>query len=449
MIQRTFVKPLVLISFIAFLLYSEPVFSDIGNSEKQDKACYENISTEWGGQVRASGSVSWHQDDAVLLQAGKNPFWDGAIEARLKNRTHWTDWLYTDLHYELVFSGGDTRIAEQKLKRIFGFGNIARVLDDGGAISDDRRLFDLTDTILKDDEYILYHRLDRASLSFSAPPALLRLGRQAVTWGNGFLFNPMDLFNPFAPSDIIRDYKIGDDMALFQTRIPYAGEVQLLYVPRKNTVTNRVEWDASSVGGKIHLLKGSYEFDLMAARHYGDDVFGAGMVGYLGSAVWRTDVTYTFLNGPESSGNGFLSVVANLDYSWIWFGKNFYGLMEFFYNELGKDDYGQAVFDPELTDRIARGELFTLGKVYLAGRINMEVHPLLNIYVTAINNVQDPSGLIQPYAVADLMQDLQLTIGANISYGGLRTEFGGFYIPNMPFLVDTPDTIYCWATYYF
>ena len=33
------------------------------------------------------------------------------------------------------------------------------------------------------------------------------VGRQAVTWGNGLIFNPMDLFNPFSPVDIERDYK--------------------------------------------------------------------------------------------------------------------------------------------------------------------------------------------------------------------------------------------------
>ena len=31
--------------------------------------------------------------------------------------------------------------------------------------------------------------------------------------GERVFFNPMDLFNPFAPTDIEREYKIGDDMA--------------------------------------------------------------------------------------------------------------------------------------------------------------------------------------------------------------------------------------------
>jgi len=377
------------------------------DAEESETAWYEKINSEWGGQLRAGGSASWHQEDSYYLVTGDNPFLDGFLETRIKNKTFWTDRLYTDVHYELVLSGFDTRAAEQELQN--RFGDFAGAYDEAGPVSDDRRLFDLTEAISEDDRYILYHRLDWAYISISPSWGLIRLGRQAVTWGNGFLFNPMDLLNPFAPTDIIRDYKMGDDMALFQTRLPRVGELQLLYVPRRNPLTDRVEWDSSSLGGKLHLAKGTFEFDIMAARHYDDYVIGAG----------------------------------------IWGGKNFYGLLEFYYNGLGNDDYGQALLDPELADRVARGELFTLGRAYLAGRINMEVHPLFNIYVTAINNVEDPSGLIQTYGVADLMQNLQLTIGAAISYGDRGTEYGGFYLPGSRYLADSAESVYFWLTYYF
>ena len=443
--MNSFIKSMVWIVLIAVCLCPGAVSAS--DAEESETAWYEKINSEWGGQLRAGGSASWHQEDSYYLVTGDNPFLDGFLETRIKNKTFWTDRLYTDVHYELVLSGFDTRAAEQELQN--RFGDFAGAYDEAGPVSDDRRLFDLTEAISEDDRYILYHRLDWAYISISPSWGLIRLGRQAVTWGNGFLFNPMDLLNPFAPTDIIRDYKMGDDMALFQTRLPRVGELQLLYVPRRNPLTDRVEWDSSSLGGKLHLAKGTFEFDIMAARHYDDYVIGAGIIGYLGNAAWRMDATYTFLEGPASSEDGFFSFVGNLDYSWIWGGKNFYGLLEFYYNGLGNDDYGQALLDPELADRVARGELFTLGRAYLAGRINMEVHPLFNVYVTAINNVEDPSGVIQTYAVADLMQDLQLTVGAAISYGDRGTEYGGFYLPGSRYLVDSPESVYFWLTYYF
>ena len=69
-------------------------------------------------------------------------------------------------------------------------------------------------------------------MTFERDWGLARIGRQAVTWGNGFLFNPMDLFNPFAPTQIDRDYKIGDDMIFTQFPLKQTGDLQLLYVPR-------------------------------------------------------------------------------------------------------------------------------------------------------------------------------------------------------------------------
>jgi hypothetical protein len=417
------------------------------DTENSSKVWYERIDSEWGGHLRASGSFSWHQQDSFYLIEGENPFADGFFETRLKNKTFWRDWFYSDIHYELVLSGFDTRAAEEGSRS--KFGGLEGAFSRTGRVSDDRRLFDLTAEISGENSYTLYHRLDRASMSISGSWGLVRLGRQAITWGNGYLFNPMDLFNPFAPSDIIRDYKIGDDMAVFQTYISELGELQLLYVPRKNPATNKVEWDSSSLGGKLHLAKGTIEFDVMGARHYDDCVVGVGGRGYLGGASWRTDATYTFLEGPGRDRNGFLSFVANADYAWVWEERNFYGLVEFYYNGLGKSDYGSAIFDRELVDRVARGELFALAKFYLAGRINVEVHPLVNVYATAINNLQDPSGFIQPYAVADLTQNLQLTVGFSVPYGEIGTEYGGFFIPGTDYLLDSDESIYFWLTYYY
>ena len=58
----------------------------------------------------------------------------------------------------------------------------------------------------------------------------LSIGRQAVTWGNGYVFNPMDLVNPFPPTDIERDYKIGSDMVIGLVNLGTSGDLQLVYV---------------------------------------------------------------------------------------------------------------------------------------------------------------------------------------------------------------------------
>ena len=273
----------------------------------------------------------------------------------------------------------------------------------------------------------------------------VKIGRQAVTWGDGFIFNPFDLFNPFPPTAIDRDYKVGDDMLNIQASIPGWGGFQGLYVARRNPDTDDVETDQASLAGKLHVAAGTTEFEFMGARHFQDHVAGAGSTGYIGDAAWRVDGTWTFLDDDDD----YLSVVANLDYSWVWLQKNFYGFVEYYFNGLGKTDYQDAVLDPAIVERVVRGELFALGRNYLSGHIQVELHPLLKVSFTAINNVEDPSGILQPYATWDIVQNLQLTVGVNVSYGAEDTEYGGFALPGSDIRTRSPDSAYLWLSYYF
>ena len=132
-------------------------------------------------------------------------------------------------HYELVALGGDTYENTLELEALapvlaeFSVGELV--------VDDDRRLFDLTHILTEKDHYLAYHRLDRLNLSYSANWGTLRLGRQALTWGDGLIFNPMDLFNPFSPTAVQRDYKVGDDMAHVQLSAQHGGVADALSAP--------------------------------------------------------------------------------------------------------------------------------------------------------------------------------------------------------------------------
>jgi len=291
----------------------------------------------------------------------------------------------------------------------------------------------------------LLQRLDRLFFAVNQPWGSVRVGRQALTWGNGFIFNPMDLFNPFPPTVIDRDYKVGDDMINAQFSIPQFGNFQGLGVIRRNPASGAVASDQSAMAGKLHVAAGTNEFDAMGAKNYDNYVIGIGSTGYLGDTAWRLDGTWTF----QQNSRDYLSLVANMDYSWTWFEKNFYGFIEYYFNGLGNDDYGEALLDPAVVESLARGELFVLGRNYLTGHIQIELHPLFKVSLTAINNLEDPSGILQPYAAWDIAQNLQLTAGVKINYGAGGTEFGGFTIPGTTITSKAPDSAYLWLTYYF
>jgi len=440
---------LLVVLFICGSVNASPAIADTGAATQQSETSqnlFGNIQTEWGGHIKVRGSVSWPEDGSYYDLTGTDTPFDGSIEGRLKNRLYFGSAVYLDTHYEMILSGGDTRKKQKELEHDFPGSALETFWT--GEVKDDRRLLDLSKTITDRDDYVLYHRLDRLALTYQKERFVFRLGRQAVTWGNGFLFNPMDLFNPFAPSDIEREYKLGDDMAQAQISFGGTGNVQLVYVPRRDPETGDVEADQNTIAGKVHFAKGTTEFDLMAAQNFDDQVIGAGCTGYLGEAAWRLDATWTFTD-EQSGDDDYLSLVANLDYSWVWWEKNFYGFVEVFYNGLGEDAYADDVMDAYIRDQIARGQLFTLGRYYLGGHVRMEVHPLVNVFLTVIHNLDDPSGMLQPRLTWDITEDLQLTCGGNVLYGGRGTEYGGFKVPPSDILFKAPDSAYMWLAWYF
>jgi hypothetical protein len=405
------------------------------------------LVAEWGGHLRTIGTAAFLDPDAAQRIIDRDPYLDGQAELRLKHRldvgAHWT--LTT--HYELVASGGDARENTRALATAPG---LPGVLPAAEGVDDDQRLLDLTAIISEEDRLLAYQRLDRLNLSYAPQWGRLRIGRQALTWGEGRIFNPMDLFNPFAPTAVQRDYKIGEDMAHLQLSLA-PGDGEILYLPRRDPESGDLVEEQASYAAKWHTSLAGLEMDLMGARHYGDGVLGIGGSGYLGDALWRLNATYTHLPEGDAS-DDFLQLVANLDYAWTWGGKNLYGLLEGYYNQPGRTgDYAEALSDEILTERIGRGELFTLGRYYLAGQLQVELHPLLQWHTTAIVNLGDPSGLVQPQLLWDVVPDWQVIVGGQWNWGGDGSEFGGYDLsgPHGDLLITPADRVYLWVSYYF
>ena len=422
--------------------------AETDDNEKQPSGSpwWKSLGWKWGGYVKGKGSANWPADTSYFSPVSTSPLTDGNIEFRLKNTLEFGRRFSLETHYEALFTGGDTRNRSFQLAEadpLLGAFALAQVRP----VDDRRRLMDLTAVITESEGYVLTHRLDRLVLSYKPDWGSVRVGRQAVTWGNGMLFSPMDIFNPFAPTDIEREYKIGDDMVSVQVPSPW-GEFQFLGVARREPLTHDAELSQSSFAGKWHKGLGKIDLDVMAARHFNDDVIGFGSVGELGGAAWRLDATWTFLD-EKSHRAGFLALVTNIDYSWVWHSKNFYGYAEFYFNGLGTNDYSSGSLDPGLVARLARGEMFTVGRYYIDGLVQVELHPLLNVYVSSIMNLHDPSGIFQPRAIWSITTDLQLTLGANAVWGKSGTEFGGIEIPFTPYTTRASAGAFLWLSYYF
>jgi len=428
-----------LVSFFCFILSFHTLWAG-------QESWYNTVDNRFGGQFRLQGGITGYDNTSYFEPVGTGTGGDGVAGIRLTDKLGFSKNGFVEAHYEAFFKFGDTYKKQVALQDKIPSLSAGLVPDISNI--DKRRLFDLTKTIKQTDDTLLWHRLDRLFVCVKPFWGDIMVGRQAVTWGNGLIFNPMDLFNPFSPSDIVRDYKMGDDLVSVRFNTDSIEEGHLLYVPRRNVTTGDLDFEQSSVAGKFHFFAGDIEVDVMGGLHYDETVLGIGATGYIGDAAWRSDLVWSSLEKPAGSG-GYIEFVANIDYSWIWFNKNIYGLIEYYHNGLGNDNYTDAMRDPALVERIDRGELFVLGKNYLNGRIQIELHPLLNLYLSAINNVKDPSGMLQPWVVFSMDQNSTLLLGANIFYGRKGSEYGGFLLPGTGFYTNAAANAYLLFTCYF
>ncbi|MCP3900056.1 MAG: hypothetical protein GY707_10120 [Desulfobacteraceae bacterium] len=405
-----------------------------------------NIKTIIGGQVKASFTGTDYNNNSIQSEFDDGRWYDASTNLRIKSRTFFNDNTSFDCHYVFSYSKGDSLEASEFFFKKYPGSFISQVFKNNFD-SDDARLMDLSSEVKEGNDYFISHRLDRFNLSLESDLGKIIIGRQAVTWGNGLLFNPMDIINPFSPYDTERDYKKGDDLAYFETFFERGDDLQFIYVPRRDLQDSKIKFSKSSIGLKYHLILEDMEFDFMAAKHYEDALAGIGYVGTLGNTVFRSDLIYTFANGDME--DDFLSFIVNIDYSWVWFEKNFYGLIEYYYSGLGIEDYSEAYAYYDLSERIRRGEVYGLGKNYLSSSIKIELSPLFNFNFTGIVNLDDPSYLLQSGITWNAAQNLEITIGSNYAIGNKGDEYGQIQIPFSAKRKDTGSSLFLWITMFF
>lgn len=411
---------------------------------------------EWGGHLKQRIAATWPNSGSAAAANGVETQWDAVWDLRLKGSLSLWDNLRFEAHNESLFLASET--AGQGLHADdvpLASRNSASVFTGGSStVPDDRcRLMDLTWTWEPGEPLVVVNRFDRLSAAYRGRWGSVTVGRQAITWGNGMLFNPFDLFTPFAPTTLDREYKQGEDAVSLQlTPGDRYGDGQFLLVPRREPVSRDLRWDQASLAGKYRrgFEPAQSELTVLAGKHFDDAVVGVGATAQAGGAVWRVNVLYTALAGGEYS--DFVSLVANVDYGWTWWGLNAYGWLEAFYSGVGvgPGDYGEALSKAPLAERLERGELFVLGRHYLDAALRLEVHPLVNLYVTAIMNLQDPSGIVQPYVVWDAIENVQVHLAATLFWGDSGTEFGGFDLsPASLFDTRPPNSLLAWITWHF
>jgi hypothetical protein len=282
---------------------------------------------------------------------------------------------------------------------------------------------DLTGTFINRGEVRGADGLDRLAAAYTAPDFVVRIGRQALTWGGGMVFRPMDLFDPFSPSATDTEYKPGTDMLYVQRLFADGSDLQLIVVPRPERPRGPVTTAASSIALHLHTTLLGQQTTWLLARDHGDVVTGLGVNGALGGATWNLELIPTVLG----HGGARVSALANISDAMTLFGRNATVFGEYFHNGFGVAGgrYDLADLPPELVARLARGQLFNTRRDYLAAGMTLEANPLLDLSPTLIADLNDRSIFALVAATYSISDNLTLVAGAQAPLGPSRSEFGG------------------------
>lgn len=351
-------------------------------------------------------------EHSLQRQLGGTPAYDYTADLRLMFKQD-IGRLSLTAHHNTILNGGDS----------FAFLTNPGATLDQSPTDDQFRLMDLSWELHSGDRHRLVHRFDRLALQYRGSTWGITVGREAVSWGSGLVFQPMDLFSPFAPTTVDRDFKAGDDLVIVDKLFDDGSDIQLLGVARRD-LDGDATGDVASAAIKWRKFLGGSEFELFAGKHYTDQVYGGALRLPVGGAMLRTDIVATRL---DADGDWRVSGILNVDYSFAVGGKSSYVFAEYYHNDFGVDvlPANPLLLPEDLVVRLARGEVFNLMRDYLALGGSIQWHPLWTQSLTLIANLHDSSSLLQSTVSYVPSDHATIEVGVTWPIGDAGDEFGG------------------------
>lgn len=306
----------------------------------------------------------------------------------------------------------------------------------GGHSSELFRYSELADELLDESDANsstqLRYELDRLYYRRDFSKTSLTIGRQAIDWGSGRFWQPLNLFGSFSPTDLDTDYKPGID-ALSMDYYPSAfSSLTGIYAfsPEDN--------DELSDSGAIHYRRQvgeSSEMMLVAGSILGNTVMGAAIDSDWKGMGWRVEGSYYQLTELDNvSDDSPIFWVAGVDYQ---FDNGIVLTAEYYHNQRGATEESElAQFNDDLLMAYGLQKHFSQHLFGLA--LNRDITPLLNGNYTLLASPLEEDGgafswsflhqLNLIYSVSnesDFLISLLLPNGKGLSDADeVRSEFG-------------------------
>ncbi len=271
-------------------------------------------------------------------------------------------------------------------------------------------LLDMTWNLSENENFLWRENFYRAYAESHISHMDLTVGRQRIAWGQGRIWNPTDVINPYNPLSIERDERPGSDLADARWNFSALSFLEGVYAPKKDA-----DWDKSIVMGKFRANVLRMDFEFVGGKRGKEDLAGFSQTAQVFDGSLRAEAIYNF---DSEVRRDFAKAVISYDRSFS-LPNTLYLLGEYFYNGIGeknKEDYFKVVLNPQ--------DQSFVGKDYYGFGATYDVTPLFKAECYGIINLNDGSFFAGPKMSWQPLTDLELSAGYQVYNGKDRTEFG-------------------------
>ena len=262
-------------------------------------------------------------------------------------------------------------------------------------------------------------RISNAFMSISWNKLTMRIGKQPLAWGTGYIWNPTEIIAPKLAYD--PSYRRDGDNALKVTYSwRYGGGLEVIGMLRGTP-------DSTMVIGRVK--ENIFGFDLAAIGAWLWDtttildttrnriLVGGQFAGEIANIGLWTEGCY---NLYEEDSLSYPEIVAGIDHTFTF---RTHVMAEYLYYGRGFDDKSYYTFDAWI--QRGMGMRKAMGQHLLYVGADQTIISFHSIGIGAIVNPVDASGIIIPRLTLSLGDNLDASLYGFISFGDENTEFGG------------------------
>ena len=268
------------------------------------------------------------------------------------------------------------------------------------------------------------HEIDRANAQVHVRRADLTIGRQAIGWGRGVMFSSVDLFAPFSPLEVDREWRSGVDAVRADIKLTDRSSLDLVGAFGDTL-------DRSAFVARARGYAGTVDVEVAGGRR-GQDLFS----GVTSSAA----VGDAEVHGEAAA----FRVPAGTDHDVVWkvvaggsyrfpIGAGILAYAEYHYSGLGAVRPEEIVAlhtTPSFAGRFVRGDMQILSRHAVGVTGMYEASPEIAYSGSWLHNPRDHSGIVAPamtYTFNDavsLLGSVYVPYGRPPEGGVLRSEYG-------------------------